>query len=100
MNPRPRRVRIALALVCAVLAAALAGLWWRSGSTIDTLAWTTARVDPVLAAGEFPSRWFSLGQMKYDGAVRTFSIDSDDGQIRFNRELYLKRPDSSVTISG
>lgn len=102
MTPRPRRIRSTAfaAGICAALAAVLLALWVRSRADIDTLAWTTERLDPAVAAAEFPARWFMLGGMKHDGAVRTFSICSDDGQIQFERALYLKRAPSSVGIFG
>ena len=101
MTQRAKRVRsIASVALCTALAVALAALWWRSRGDVDTLAWTTARVDPAVAAAEFPPRWFMLGGMKHDGAVRTFSISSDNGQIQFERALYLKRAASSVGLFG
>jgi hypothetical protein len=100
MTQRPRFFRYALALPCAALAVALALLWWRSGTDVDTLAWTTARPDPTVAAKEFPARWYLLGSMKYDGAVRTFAVISVDGQIQFERNLYLRRAPSTIGLFG
>jgi hypothetical protein len=100
MTQRPRRLRTAFALLCAALAVALALLWWRSGTNVDTLAWTTARPDPTVAANEFPARWNMLGGMKYDGAVRTFAVISDAGQIQFERNLYLRRAPSTIGLFG
>ena len=84
------------AIVCALLAAALFVMWWRSRTTMDTLAWTTKRLDPTSAAQALPLSW-NTG--RFLGATRTFAIHSDEGSIQFCRDLYLARdPSSSSSV--
>jgi hypothetical protein len=101
MTRRPSGFRsILLVSVCTLLAVALTGLWWRSGATVDTLAWTTGRPDPAIAATELPARWRMLGGLKYDAAARTFSISSEGGQLILQRQLHLRRAGHTVSLFG
>src|SRR4051794_5638517 len=91
MTRRRRIVRSMLALACMLIVVALGALWWRSSTTIDTLAWTTQRLDPVVAAKDLPPTWGS-GPQPFSGAFRTFSISAESNVIRLSRDVYLQRP--------
>ena len=96
MHMTRRILGTCFAVVCALLAALLIVMWSRSRTTVDTLAWTTERLDPTPAARALPLSW-NTG--RFLGATRTFAIHSDEGSIQFCRDLYLARdPSSSSSV--
>jgi hypothetical protein len=88
MTARARIIRTSFGPACALLALAIVGLWWRSISTIDTLAWTTGYLDSAAAPSRLPSTW---GDGTLSSAVGTFSISSDPGGVEFTRNVYVRR---------
>lgn len=90
MTRRRRRIiGTGLAIVCMLLAVALAALWWRSRTHKDILGWTTERIDPAAALINPPV----LFGTTYSSAARTFSVRSDDGFVRLTRDVYLQQDD-------
>src|SRR5438128_1035134 len=98
MTRRRRIFSAILASACALVAIALVVLWWRSRTNMDILAWTTQRLDPVTAAAELPPGW-NNGPL-FSGAIRTFSIHSEDGVIRFSNDVYFQHTPSSIGLFG
>src|SRR5690349_10858132 len=95
MTRRRRIVGTSFAIVCMLLALALATLWWRSRTHEDVLGWTTEQLDPKVAASGLPKLWRTT--FPYSSAGRTFSISSDDGFIRVARAVYLQRDDAAAS---